>query len=470
MDIIHHGGEIENCYYVESDLNGCGTDRESNKIYQKNQNEMKTESFVELLNNGTFTYNKDDTNSNEGYPVADITAPETTITYSDINEDTVTVSITCDEKVRKISGWKLSSDLKTLTKTYYLNTNAEVIIEDYNYNARTIQINISDLQDSKISTGDYYINNVDDFLLFAEEVNKGNNFEGRNIYLNNNITISNDTNYLYQPIGNGEVPFKGNFYGNGHIISGIFIEEYLYDKGLFGYIEEAKIRDLTVEGTITGEARIVGSIAAVSSKSTIENCTSNVTISCANNRDDNHIDTTWGMTIGGIIGNNITGSTIKNCNNNGNIYCDSVGSSSSVGGISGYSWSSTIEKSNNKGNIETTRVHDIGGIVGDVYYQNSKIKECYNNGNIKLNSVPQGAGGIVGDINVGEIENCYNTGNIEYTGTVTGNGTANIKKIGGIVGETYNTVTIKNCYNIGDVGVGAGVAGIINDERRTNIK
>lgn len=116
---------------------------------------------------------------------------------------------------------------------------------------------------------------------------------------------------------------------------------------------------------------------------------------------------------------------------------------------------------------ETDQVYETGGIVGNLYYIDAKVERCYNTGNIKLNSIPQGAGCIVGSANVGEITNCYNTGNIEYVGTGTTNGTASIYKIGGIVGETYNNVTIKNCYNTGHTDTGGGIVGVIgNDERQ----
>lgn len=318
-----------------------------------------------------------------------------------------------------------------------------------------------------------YISNEEELWNLAKRVNEGENLFGYTIKLTNNINLNCSESKQWIPIGkNCEYPFKGFFNGCGFSITGI----YIYDKeencsGLFGYAEDAKIYNVNVSGEIHGEHKTiyidsntvrsscVGSIVAYCSNAEIKNCMSNIIINCMKIDDG-----LFGWTVGGIVGEGKSRTTVSNCINNGNIYCQS--SLGNVGGICGYNWSSKIEKCINNGNIETEDVYYTGGIVGEMYYQYAKIERCYNNGNIKLHDVPQGAGGIAGQANVGEFTCCFNVGDIEYLGSGTQNGTASIYKIGGITGETYNDVTIKNCYNIGSTATGGGIAGVISSDER----
>jgi hypothetical protein len=88
-----------------------------------------------------------------------------------------------------------------------------------------------------------------------------------NIYLDNDISFFGD--YL-QMIGSASKPFKGHFYGEGHILSDFKISDSSGSSALFftneGTIERLGIKDATIEG---------GSIAsafALVNKGTIKNC------------------------------------------------------------------------------------------------------------------------------------------------------------------------------------------------------
>lgn len=317
-----------------------------------------------------------------------------------------------------------------------------------------------------------YINSENELWDFAQRVNNGESFAEYTINLTNDIQLHCSESKQWIPIGKYEKPFKGIFNGHGHIISGMSIYHNNDESefGLFGRIENAKISNVVTNGSIACDYKAiyistnkirpscVGGIVAISLNSRIEGCTSNVTINCTKNNSD-----VFGWEVGGIVGET-SKSIVSNCINNGNIYCQS--SSSKIGGICGYNWSSIIEKSINNAEIETREAYYTGGIVGEMYYINAKIERCFNNGKIKLQSVPQGAGGIAGEANVGEFKFCFNKGDIEYLGSSTSNGTASIYNIGGITGRTYNNVTIKNCYNIGQTGTGGGIAGRISSDNR----
>lgn len=317
-----------------------------------------------------------------------------------------------------------------------------------------------------------YINNEEELWNLAKRVNGGENLSEYTIKLTKNISLNCNESKQWIPIGKYECPFKGFFNGCGFSITGI----YIYDKeencsGLFGWVEDAKIYNVKVEGKIEGEHKTiyinsdsvrsscVGSIAAYCSNTEIKNCMSNITINCTQNAAG-----TFGWNVGGIVGESTEGTIVSNCINNGEIYCKS--SQGLVGGICGFNYSSKIDKCINIGDIETELVYHTGGIVGEMYYQYAKIERCYNSGDITLNKVPQGAGGIAGSANVGEFICCFNVGDIQYLGSETQNGTASIYKIGGITGETSNNVTIKNCYNIGSTATGGGIAGVIGKNKR----
>lgn len=80
------------------------------------------------------------------------------------------------------------------------------------------------------------------------------------------------------PIGVNTHPFKGNFDGNNKTIGGLSINKAGDYAGLFGYILNATIKDLTVNGSVKG-SQYVGGLVGYASNSTIENVTNNVSVS-----------------------------------------------------------------------------------------------------------------------------------------------------------------------------------------------
>ena len=79
--------------------------------------------------------------------------------------------------------------------------------------------------------------------------------EGVVFKLQKDLDVSNyiSENYPTQgwlPIGTSSSPFKGTFNGNGHTISGLFINRSSTDYvGLFGYIQGATIQNLNINAT-----------------------------------------------------------------------------------------------------------------------------------------------------------------------------------------------------------------------------
>ena len=102
----------------------------------------------------------------------------------------------------------------------------------------------------------------------------------------NNVAEAN-----WNPIG-GENPFKGIFDGNGHTVSDLYINSSGNNLGLFGYVDGAEIKNVTVQGNVTGfyeegneqSGQYVGLVLGVgTTKSKLENCESRGSVTgCSN--------------------------------------------------------------------------------------------------------------------------------------------------------------------------------------------
>ena len=250
-------------------------------------------------------------------------------------------------------------------------------------------------------------------------------------------------------------PFNGVFDGNGHTISGLYIDQpvtkigsnLMAQFGLFGK-NNGEIKNLTIENAYVHPKYVnemqapSGGIIAADSNGTISDCTvSGIVISEGNN-------------FGGIAGSNY--GVISDCTFTGELI-ERAGSSGSIGGIAGSS-----------GNISNCTVSarivcektdasyacsSMGGIAGmhSSFAHDSIIENCTFNGEIISGD---SAGGIVGHASAGSfkdkstkavIRNCTNNGSI----------TAEVDA-GGMVGVIMNTydaaeVWIEGCSNIGTV-------------------
>ncbi len=328
-----------------------------------------------------------------------------------------------------------------------------------------------------------------------------------------NITFTDTSAEQWTPIGTLDEPFKGTFNGNGHTISGIYIDKTDGDyQGLFGVIEDSTIENLTVSGSITGNGSLGGIAGNIWGKSTMNNChnlcnisgvisiggitagiknNGNVIINNCSNKGNLTSTGDWpnlggivgttngeknkevtitncynagkitgeGPAVGGILGEEIDAENnflIENCYNTGYIKGTSY-----TGGIIGWAqYNFTVKSCHNEGNIEAT--YDSGGIIGFIQERNDKenkilIEKCYNIGNI--NGTDRVAG-MVGTITYYcTIRECYNEGNIEGT-----------ENVGGIAGDNYGYNLIELCYNSGNItaktGGAAGITAINNGNNK----
>ena len=287
----------------------------------------------------------------------------------------------------------------------------------------------------------------------AEQLKAVEKNPGAHYVLIADIDLEGSADDPWNPIGK----FTGTFDGNGHTISGLYMNANSPGPadqclGLFSYLGSGgTIKNLTVEGEIhpgegTGEKLdpAIGSVAGRCDGGEIINCTSGVNIT-------GHTE----KTVGGIVAGADGKGTIENCHYTGtiNITINSA-NTMGMGGIVGQASDCTVENCENAGTV-ISDIHT-GGVVGR-NNSGGEVLNCRNSGYVK-SSGNRASGGVVGD-NYGEIKNSYNIGTVTgsggWTGGVTGHNVAESSpnaKTGGIV---------ENCYNAGTVSGSGSVGGVV---------
>ena len=354
--------------------------------------------------------------------------------------------------------------------------------------AQTIWDGTADTSWYNETSTEFEISTTEQLAGLAKLVNNGNNFSGKTISLTADILL-NDTsewedwensapNNTWTPIGSDwKIEFSGTFDGQGHTVSGIYINSENDCQGLFGY-SSGTIKNVGItESYIKGNSD-VGGVCGENDEGTISNCYNTGTVSG-----------TWKYaSVGGVCGNN--SGTISNCYNSG-----TVNGNSYVGGVCGRNYSGTISDCYNSGNVSGSEY--IGGVcgsgttisycyntgtvsgseyIGGVCGSGTTISYCYNSGPINGTGEDSKVGGVCGS--GATISYCHNTGTVsgsEYIGGVCGSGTTisychntgtisgSNQYIGGVCGR--NLGTISNCYNSGTVSGNSSVGGVcgLND-------
>lgn len=228
---------------------------------------------------------------------------------------------------------------------------------------------------------EFKISSADSLKALAEAVKaddgKGTyNMKGITFYLANDIEWSGD----WTPIGNVTYvndAFAGTFDGGGHTISGLN-----GSNGLFGVVNGATIKNLKVEGTISGTSTSVGGIVEKTQNTvTIKNCAFSGSVSSTNSKAR--------AGVGGIVGIVNSGKLVlENCYSTAN-----VSSENCAGGILGRvtAAGTTIKNSFSTGTI--TGKAASGGIVGGMIDKNSSISNCYWTAE-SLKGIGSGSGGV----------------------------------------------------------------------------
>lgn len=159
-----------------------------------------------------------------------------------------------------------------------------------------------------------------------------------------------DTAYTgpsWTPIGTSSDPFYGTFIGNGHTISGIYINDPSDYQGLFGYVESGTIANLKVANSYISGGRYAGGIVGYNNYGTIDGCYNSGSVSSTGEDDEAYA--------GGIVGYNYEGS-VEGCYNTGDVSANGEGTGSKIyaGGIVGYDKNGTIDSCYNTGDVSAS--------------------------------------------------------------------------------------------------------------------
>lgn len=276
----------------------------------------------------------------------------------------------------------------------------------------------------------YLIANGAQLAHFASMVNSGQtSINGKltaDIELNNttgweNWSESNAPANTWTPIGNSSQPFTGTLDGDGHSVSGIYINSGTDYQGLVGVLDNGgTLQNLGVKASYIKGRNFVGGLCGTNMMGNVTNCYNSGTVAGSNQ-------------VGGVCGWNYDG-TVTNCYNAGNVTGNAY-----VGGVCGEN-ADNVTNCYNTGSV--TGSNYVGGVCGQNY---ATVTNCYNTGNVTGNDAY--VGGVCGDNYIGTVTNCYNTGSVE------GN-----YSVGGVCGlNEFGTVT--NCYYL----TGTAASGIGED-------
>lgn len=251
--------------------------------------------------------------------------------------------------------------------------------------------------------------------------------------------------------------------GNGHKVTGLWINTTQNFNGLFSNFSAGQIKNLTVEvasGKKVKGGDYTGVLIGRNANGTIENCivkgdvegTSHVggVAGYALNTTANNISYNGTVMsnsadayVGGLAGMTKT-CTITNCHANTTVIAPNT--QNRVGGLIGYAQGGTTEKSNVNITLNANGENSyVGGLVG---YSSASINQSFSTGSVSSNGENSYTGGLIGYA-LAPVSNCYSTANVH--GTLYS---------GGLIGYTFSS--IDKCYALGNVeGVmyGGGVVG-----------
>ena len=282
------------------------------------------------------------------------------------------------------------------------------------------------------STDTYFIQTADIDATASNTWNVGNH---------DNNAVTPTVAMGFSPIGIFLKNFYGNYDGQNHSITGLYINRPATSYvGLFGKTDiNSNLSNIKlINCNITGNS-YVGALAGIGS-GTITNCKSTGSVSGSSN-------------IGGLIGysdNNLT-----NCYSS----CTVTGSDESMGGLIGSISSGIVTNSFSTGSVKwlgSGSGWGMGGFAGMI--DNATVSNCYSNSNVSgFEGVGGFSGHIIGNSFAVSVTNCYATGTVNGTGAMA---------VGGFVGYAdFTNGNISNCYSRSVV---TGIVSVINGFVGTN--
>lgn len=255
---------------------------------------------------------------------------------------------------------------------------------------------------AKNGQGVYLISSPDELMWFDKNAKMTDSAKLlADITINEDVSGSDATSqkYKWTPIGTDSSKYTGTFDGNGHTISGLYINSTAANTGLFGCIgTNAVVKKLTLaDSVIRSTKNYTGAITGyIDDAASVTNC-----------HTKNSVQVTAAKFTGGIVGYQDDTSTLTRCSN-----AAEVTGANNVGGISGYNWSkssASLTDSYNRGSVSGSNL--VGGICAQIYIGGT-VSDVYNLGTVQATGT---AGGITGVFRWGTIKSAYNAGIVKAT-------------------------------------------------------
>lgn len=257
--------------------------------------------------------------------------------------------------------------------------------------------------------------------------------------LTRNFKLGADLNFTNQAvniIGSNTAPYQADFNGDGYSLSNMTIvipRNRTNFLGPFGYLSNANIRNLTINGIAISAATTafqhLGGLAGYAQNSTI----SNIQI--------NNLNANAPSRSGGLVGYAVNVVTTR-CSTSGSLRGHAY--ASGLGGLFGRVDNSSISTSSSTVNISIINNNlsryfgeKVGGLFG--FLVNTQVNNVYSLGNIDFSNIAnpyssKGIGGLAGVISGGAMNYSYYSGKlINLLGT----------DVGGAVGSSTGA-TIQN--------------------------
>lgn len=260
---------------------------------------------------------------------------------------------------------------------------------------------------AKNGQGVYLISSPDELMWFNKNAKMIDSAKLlADITINEDVSGSDATSqkYKWTPIGTDSSKYTGTFDGNGHTISGLYINSTAANTGMFGRIgSSAVVKNLTLaDSVIRSTKNYTGAITGyIDDAASVTNC-----------HTKNSVQVSAAVYTGGITGYQDDTSTLTRCSN-----AAEVTGANNVGGISGYNWSkssASLTDSYNRGSVSGSNL--VGGICAQIYIGGT-VSDVYNLGTVQATGTAgtPTAGGITGVFRWGTIKSAYNAGIVKAT-------------------------------------------------------
>jgi len=272
----------------------------------------------------------------------------------------------------------------------------------------------------------YQIANIDNLYWVSQNSASWGSYFEQTADIDASGTTALDTSDGWTPIGNSTTSFTGNYDGQDHTISDLFIDREESYQALFGYCTGATIENLNIsDADISGTSSVSTLCGYATSSSLLSHCSASGSVNGS------------GYYAAGLVAR-LSGSTIEYSNSSVTV----INSSYRTGGITGQTQDgSVITHCYATGDVSGT--DRVGGLIGFVDNQTT-ISYCFATG--EITDTGNYGGGLIGRLEStgagakSTVSNCY------ATGRVNGN-----NYTGGLVASVYSYSVVEDCYSTGYV-------------------